>query len=107
MYPLPKQVYKHYKGGTYEVVSMATHSETGEKLVVYKSLNFGSVYVSLKCGRTKINLQFKKGSLVQSYGKANTPVKEKFMEAIKILTSRMEKFDELYGIKEKYDILTN
>jgi hypothetical protein len=45
MYPLPKQVYKHYKGGTYEIVSMATHSETGEKLVVYKSLNFGSVYV--------------------------------------------------------------
>jgi hypothetical protein len=24
---------------------MATHTETGEKLVVYKSLNFGSVYV--------------------------------------------------------------
>jgi hypothetical protein len=24
---------------------MATHSETGEKLVVYKSINFGSVYV--------------------------------------------------------------
>lgn len=45
MYPLPKQVYKHYKGGTYEIVSMATHTETGEKLVVYKSLNFGSVYV--------------------------------------------------------------
>lgn len=44
-YPLPNQRYKHYKGGTYEVISMATHSETGEKLVVYKSLNFGSVYV--------------------------------------------------------------
>ena len=24
---------------------MATHTETGEKLVVYKSINFGSVYV--------------------------------------------------------------
>lgn len=45
MYPLPGQVYKHYKGGTYEIVSMATHTETQEKLVVYKSLNFGSVYV--------------------------------------------------------------
>ena len=44
-YPLPNQRYKHYKGGTYEVISMATHSETDEKLVVYKSINFGSVYV--------------------------------------------------------------
>jgi len=24
---------------------MATHTETGEKLVVYKSINFGSIYV--------------------------------------------------------------
>lgn len=45
MYPLPNQLYKHYKGGTYQIISMATHTETGEKLVVYKSLNFGSVYV--------------------------------------------------------------
>jgi hypothetical protein len=44
-YPLPGDIYYHYKGGTYEIVSMATHTETGEKLVVYKSLNFGSVYV--------------------------------------------------------------
>ena len=44
-YPLPSQRFKHYKGGTYEVISMATHTETGEKLVVYKSINFGSVYV--------------------------------------------------------------
>ena len=44
-YPLPGDIYRHYKGGTYEIVSMATHTETQEKLVVYKSLNFGSVYV--------------------------------------------------------------
>jgi hypothetical protein len=43
--PLPGEIYTHYKGGTYEIVSMATHTETGEKLVVYKSINFGSVYV--------------------------------------------------------------
>jgi hypothetical protein len=45
MYPLPNQIYKHYKGGTYQIISMATHTETGEILVIYKSLNFGSVYV--------------------------------------------------------------
>jgi len=30
--------YKHYKGGEYEVVGVASHSETLEKMVVYKAL---------------------------------------------------------------------
>ena len=44
-YPLPGEIYQHYKGGTYEIISMAKHSETDEIMVVYKSLNFGSVHV--------------------------------------------------------------
>ncbi len=30
--------YRHYKGGEYEVQGIATHSETGEQLVVYVPL---------------------------------------------------------------------
>lgn len=30
--------YRHYKGGEYEVQGVATHSETGESLVVYRPL---------------------------------------------------------------------
>ena len=31
-------IYRHYKGSIYEVVGVAQHSETDEKLVVYKTL---------------------------------------------------------------------
>ncbi|MBN8702970.1 MAG: DUF1653 domain-containing protein [Bacteroidetes bacterium] len=43
-YPEIGKVYKHYKGGKYEVLTLATHSENNETLVIYKSIHFGSVY---------------------------------------------------------------
>lgn len=33
-----KCVYQHFKGGRYLVLEIAEHSETGEKMVVYKTL---------------------------------------------------------------------
>lgn len=39
---MPKELkigrYKHYKGNLYEVVGLATHSETKDRLVVYRAL---------------------------------------------------------------------
>ena len=35
---MKKGIYKHYKGNRYELIDIATHSETLEKMVVYKSL---------------------------------------------------------------------
>jgi hypothetical protein len=36
--PTPLGRYRHYKGGEYEVVGVARHSETHEPLVVYRPL---------------------------------------------------------------------
>ncbi len=32
----PGQLYKHYKGDTYKIITLARHSESGEFLVVYE-----------------------------------------------------------------------
>jgi hypothetical protein len=34
--------YRHYKGGEYEVIGVARHSETREPLVVYRPLRDGA-----------------------------------------------------------------
>ena len=35
---LKKGIYRHYKGNLYELIDVATHSETLEKMVVYRAL---------------------------------------------------------------------
>jgi hypothetical protein len=75
-----------------------------------KQFPHGAIYIftSLQCKRKKINLQYRKGKLIQAYGKANTSVNnEIFDEAVKILTSRFELHPNIEWKKEKFDFLTN
>lgn len=44
MEPLIGRKYKHKKGGLYEVLHIAKHSETLEILVIYRSLIYGSIW---------------------------------------------------------------
>lgn len=38
MHVLQPGLYRHYKGGNYQVIGVARHSETDEQLVVYRCL---------------------------------------------------------------------
>jgi hypothetical protein len=63
------------------------------------------IYVSLTHKRKRINLQYRKGNLSQSYGKANTPVDIFFDESVKILNKRMSEYPDIQWLKEKYDFI--
>ena len=42
--PEKGDIYKHFKGNRYEVLTIATHTETMEEMVIYKELEGDKVY---------------------------------------------------------------
>ena len=63
------------------------------------------IYISISYEKKKVDLQYQRGKLQQSYGKANTPVPmELFGPALRELNERMSKYDTLKWEKEKVPI---
>ncbi len=41
---IPGTIYRHYKGGLYEVLHLAKNTDNDETMVIYRSIQFGSYY---------------------------------------------------------------
>jgi hypothetical protein len=74
-----------------------------------KQFSYGSfyIYISLKNinKKKRINVQFRKGTVNQQYGKANSNVPELFIKPVEILTNRIRKYPKLEWDKIKYDFI--
>lgn len=66
---IQKGIYRHFKGGGYEVIGNAVHTETGESLVLYRAVDrYSPIYARpLKSWNRPVNDE-KRFELVEAEG---------------------------------------
>jgi len=74
-----------------------------------KQFNIGSLYIFLR-GTLKnknINIQFRKGQLIQSFGKSNSSVPKDFLPFLDVLSQKFKKYQTYTWAKIKYQFINN
>jgi hypothetical protein len=62
-----------------------------------------NLFVSLISKNKRVNLQYRNGTLINSYGKANSLVPFEFNDAILVVNNRIKKYKDMKWSREKYD----
>ncbi len=86
--PQPHEIYRHFKGNTYQIITIAEHSETGEMFVIYQAMygNYKTYARPMDIFLEKLDKEkypqatqeyrFELATTTQAFGEpANTPVK--------------------------------
>lgn len=115
--PGPGEKYRHFKGGIYQVVTVAKHSERGEELVVYQALYgdyavyakplamFAKEFVPDKYPR--LNADSMPGvEHVDESGKKQEE-KEQSGETVSGVDPKLMEFLETDSLEERYNILVS
>ncbi|WP_342756792.1 DUF1653 domain-containing protein [Kineothrix sedimenti] len=87
--PQPHEIYRHFKGNTYQIITIAEHSETGEMFVIYQAMygNYKTYARPMDIFLEKLDKEkypqatqeyrFELAAMTQAFGEpANAPVKD-------------------------------
>ena len=88
--PIKKGIYEHYKGNLYDVIGEVWHSETKEKLVLYRAL-----YNDKEFGKTALWIRPKKMFLEKVLVKGKKAPRFKYLNYDKETTSVLHEIPDI------------
>lgn len=118
--PVSGEIYRHFKNKLYQIVTIATHSETGEKLVIYQALygDFGVYARPLSMFTSEVDrekypevTQKYRFELVEREKKEDVTGTQQNKSVLSDTEEQVEpklmEFLDADSFEEKYDILTS